>query len=42
MAGILTSLLRAVRGKSRRKLKEKVKNIVERDRILHKKLAKAS
>jgi len=42
MAGLLTSLLRVVRSKSRKKLKEKVKNIVEKDRILQKRLARAS
>ncbi len=42
MAGLLTNLLRVMKSKSRRKLKEKVKNIVEKDRILQKRLARAS
>lgn len=42
MAGLLTGLLRAMGRKSRKKLKEKTKKIVERDRVLYNKLAKAS
>ena len=33
--------MKVVRGKDRKKLKEKAKNIVERDRVLYNKLAKA-
>jgi len=42
MAGLLTNIIRAVRGKDRKKLKEKIKRIVEKDRVLYNKLAKAS
>ncbi len=42
MAGLLSNLFRVVGRKSRKKLKEKTKKIVERDRILYNKLAKAS
>lgn len=42
MAGLLTNIIRVVRGKDRKKLKEKVKKIVEKDRVLYNKLAKAS
>ncbi len=42
MAGLLINIIRAVRGKNRKKLKEKVKTIVEKDRLLQKKFAKAS
>ncbi len=41
MAGILKNIIRAVRGKDRKKLKDKAKNIVERDRVLYNKLVKA-
>jgi len=42
MAGLLSSIFRAVSKKSRKKLKEKTKKIVEKDRVLYNKLAKAS
>ena len=41
MAGILKNIIRVVRGKDRKKLKDKAKNIVERDRVLYNKLVKA-
>ncbi len=42
MAGFLSNLFRVVGKKSRKRLKEKAKKIVEKDRVLHNKLAKAS
>ncbi len=42
MAGLLTNLLRVIRNKNRKRLKEKAKNIVEKDRILRKQFARAS
>ncbi len=42
MAGIISSLVKVIKGKNRKKLKEKAKKIVERDRVLYNKLAKAS
>jgi len=42
MAGLLANLFRVIRRKNRRQLKEKAKKIVERDRVLYNKLAKAS
>ena len=42
MARLLSNLMKAVRKKNKKRLREKAKNIVEKDRVLYNKLAKAS
>jgi len=40
MASLITNIIKAVKGKDRKKIKERVKRVVERDRVLQSKLAK--
>ena len=42
MANLITNIIKVVRGKDRKRIKERVKKVVERDRVLQSKLAKAS
>lgn len=42
MHRLLADIIKVVKGKNRKKLKDRVKKVIEKDRIMHNKLAKAS